>query len=67
MELIDKQYIIDENNKKIAVQVSIENFIKIEQILEDHALYHLMQDNTDTDLLELDDAQAFYEQLAKES
>ena len=67
MELIDKQYIVDENNKKVAVQVSIEIFSKIEQILEDHALYHLMQDNTDADLLELDDAQVYYEQLAKES
>ncbi len=34
MELISKQYIVDENNKKIAVQVSIEIFEKIEQILE---------------------------------
>lgn len=67
MELIDKQYIIDENNKKVAVQVPIEIFSKIEQILEDHALYHLMQDNTDTDLLDLDDAHVYYEQLAKKS
>ena len=39
MELITKQYIVDENNRKIAVQIPIEDFEKIERLLEDYALF----------------------------
>ncbi len=67
MKLINKQYIVDENNKKIAVQMPIETFIKIEEILENHALFHLMKDNNDEDLLEFNDARKYYDQLAKEA
>ena len=67
MKLINKQYIVDENNKKIAVQMPIETFNKIEEILENHALFHLMKDNNDKDLLEFNDARKYYDQLAKEA
>ncbi|MCK5543459.1 MAG: hypothetical protein KAI40_12275 [Desulfobacterales bacterium] len=67
MKLINKQYIVDENNKKIAVQMPIETFNKIEEILENHALFHLMKDNNGEDLLEFDDAQKYYDQLVKEA
>lgn len=67
MELISKQYIIDENNQKVAVQMPIETFEKIEQILEDYALFNLMKEDNDSELLELDDAQKYYNQLIKES
>jgi len=66
MKLIDKQYIVDENNKKIAVQMPIKTFMKIEEILENHALFHLMKDNNNEDLLDFNDAQKYYDQLAKE-
>ncbi|MBT3177888.1 MAG: hypothetical protein HOG03_19710 [Desulfobacula sp.] len=67
MELINKQYIVDENNRKVAVQIPIDVFEKMELLLEDHALFHLMKENTDSDLLELTDAQAYYRQLVKEA
>jgi hypothetical protein len=60
MELINKQYIVDENNRKVAVQIPIDVFEKMELLLEDHALFHLMKENQDSDLLELTDAQAYY-------
>jgi len=41
MEL-NRQYIVDENNHKIAVQMDIKTFEKIEEILENYALYRLM-------------------------
>ena len=65
MELINKQYIVDKNNKKIAVQIAIETFEKIEQILEDHALFNLMREDSDAEPLEFNDAQKYYNQLAK--
>jgi len=67
MELINKQYIVDENNRKVAVQIPIDVFEKMELLLEDHALFHLMKENQDSDLLELTDAQAYYKQLVKEA
>ncbi|MDF9795042.1 hypothetical protein OKW21_000305 [Catalinimonas alkaloidigena] len=45
MEGIKKKYIVDENQKKIAVQIDIADFEKIEQILEDYALGQLMKEN----------------------
>ena len=47
MELINKQYIVDENNRKVAVQIPIDVFEKMELLLEDHALFHLMKENQD--------------------
>ena len=67
MEMIKKQYIVDENNRKIAVQIPIDDFEKMELLLEDHALFSLMKDNLDDDLLELTDAQAYYNQLVKQA
>jgi hypothetical protein len=67
MEMIRKQYIVDENNRKIAVQIPIADFEKMELLLEDHALFSLMKDNLDDDLLELTDAQAYYNQLVKQA
>jgi hypothetical protein len=65
MKLITKQYIVDENNRKIAVQIPIEDFEKIEQLLEDYALFHLMKDNQGTELLDQTDAETYYKQLVK--
>ena len=63
MEL-KKQYIVDEHNHKIAVQLDIKTFNKIETILEDYALVQLM--NTDDDeILSLDDAKQLYASLDK--
>ena len=67
MEMIRKQYIVDENNRKIAVQIPIDDFEKMELLLEDYALFSLMKDNLDDDLLELTDAQAYYNQLVKQA
>ena len=63
MEMIRKQYIIDENNKKIAVQLSIDTFEKIEKILEDYALVQLMKENEEDEVLGI--GEKYYNQLAK--
>ncbi len=67
MERITKKYIVDENNRKIAVQIPIADFEKIEQLLEDYALFHLMKENQETELLDKADAETYYKQLAKSS
>ena len=51
METIDKQYIVDEQNRRIAVQIPIETFKKLEEILENYALVQLMEENEGSDYL----------------
>jgi len=60
---IERRYIVDDNNRKIAVQLDIETFEKIETILENQALYQLMQADDDDEELNLEDAVKHYQTL----
>jgi hypothetical protein len=63
--IIDRQYIVDDKNKKLAVQLSIETFEKMEEVLENYALYHLMNENDDEEILSASEAKEFYKNLNK--
>ena len=65
METIDRQYIVDEQNRKIAVQIPIETFEKLEEILENYALVQLMEENEGEETLGVQDAKSYYDQLEK--
>jgi len=65
METISKQYIVDEQNKRIAVQIPIETFEKLEEILENYSLVQLMKENEGEELLGVNEAKAHYDQLKK--
>jgi len=65
METIKKQYIVDEHNQKIAVQIPIEIFENIEKILENYALVQLMKETEDEEVLNLKEAKTYYNQLKK--
>ena len=65
MVTIDKQYIVDEQNRRIAVQIPIETFEKIEEILENYALVQLMEENESEEILNAQDAKSYYDQLEK--
>jgi hypothetical protein len=67
METIKKKYIVDENNHKIAVQLDITTYNMIEELLENYALYNLMQEYKDEELLELNNAKDYYNNLSKTS
>lgn len=43
MLAIKKKFIIDENENKVAVQLDMATFQKIEEILEDRLLIHAMK------------------------
>ena len=60
---LERRYIVDENNHKVAVQIDIEVFEQIENVLENHALYQFMQARDDEEALNLKDAVAHYEAL----
>ena len=67
MKEIEKKYILDEQNRKIAVQIDIDTFEKIENILEDHGLFKLIQNDTEKEYLNLTEAKEFYKGLDKEN
>lgn len=65
MKVIKKKYIIDEDQKKLAVQIDIADFEKIERILEDYALGQLIQENDPVDNLNMEEARKYYDKLNK--
>ena len=67
MTVIQKQYIVDEEDRKVAVQIDIKTFEKIEEILENYALVQLMKEHEGGPALELEEAKTYYQQLEKAS
>ena len=65
MNEIKRKYIVDENNRKIAVQLDLETFNKIEEVLENYALVQLIRENEDDEALNLDEAKSYYQKLDK--
>jgi len=62
---IDKKYIVDENKKAVAVQIDIDTFNKIEQLIEDYALGHLIEENSPDEIFSLNEAKSVYRKLQK--
>ena len=65
MEELKKTYIVDEQNRKLGVQVDIDTFNKIEEVLENYALVGLMKEQNDEDSFARDEALAYYQSLEK--
>ena len=60
---INKTYVTDSKKQPIAVQIDIQTFDKIEQILEDYALGKLIEENDPEDILTLNEAEEWYGKL----
>ena len=65
MEPIQKQLLMDEENRTVAVQLDVATFEKIETALEDYGLYQFMQEDKNDTPLSLKEAQAYYGTLPK--
>jgi hypothetical protein len=66
MQPFPRQYLVDDHHQRIAVQLDIQTFEKIEELLENYALVQFMQQVEDAEeLLELTQAQAYYQTLPK--
>ncbi|TAL43799.1 MAG: hypothetical protein EPN89_15090 [Methylovulum sp.] len=61
---INKQYIVNEANQRVAVQLDIATFEKIENVLENYALAKLMVED-DSESLNLEEAKEYYTGLDK--
>lgn len=57
---IKRQYIVDEQNHRVAVQVDIKTFEQIEELLENYALSRLMENSEEDETLNFREAKKFY-------
>jgi RelB Antitoxin alpha helical domain len=64
---VHKNYVLDENQQPIAVQIPIAEFEKIEEILEDYGLVKLMQEVEEEKPLSKDEALKYYQSLKEEN
>jgi hypothetical protein len=63
---IHKNYVLDENQQPIAVQISLAEFEKIEEILENFGLVKLMEaESEDNERLSKDEAWDYYQSLKR--
>jgi hypothetical protein len=62
---ISPRYVVDEHDRRVAVQLDLETFARIEEVLENHGLYRLMQEAEADDLLEIAAARDYYRSLDK--
>ncbi|MBA4410836.1 MAG: hypothetical protein Q8S54_05950 [Bacteroidota bacterium] len=60
---INKTYVTDSKKRLVAVQVDIQTFEKMEQLLEDYALGQFISENDPDDILSVAEAKAYYESL----
>ena len=58
-------YVTDSDNKKVAVQLNIETYEKVEEILENYSLYKLMEDEPSEKAMQVKEAKAYYKKLKK--
>lgn len=56
---IKKTYVTDSKKRPVAVQVDIQTFEKIEQLLEDYALGQFIGENDPNDTLSVAEAKEF--------
>ncbi len=60
---IKKQFVIDEKNRKVAVQIDIDTFKKIEDLIENHILAQMIKDSAEDKSYDIQDAKTYYKQL----
>ena len=65
MNAISRKYIVNESNQKVAVQLDIKTFEKIERLLEDYVLGKKMKENVPSERLMVSEAKAFYKKQKK--
>lgn len=60
---LSPNYIVDSENKQIAVQIDIDTYHKIEETLENYALAKFIDEDTDEETLSTDEAKKYYQSL----
>ena len=60
---IKKQFVVNEKDQKVAVQIDIDIFEKIEDLLENYVLAQKMKEVAEDESLDLQAAKTYYKQL----
>jgi hypothetical protein len=60
---IHKKIVLDEDQRPFAVQVPIEEFERLEEIIENYGLSKLMDEVKDEEKLSVEDAKAIYQSM----
>lgn len=60
---LHKSYVIDENQQRIAVQIPLEQFEKIEEILENYGLAKLIEETEGDQRLSKEQALKYYNSI----
>ncbi len=63
MLTIHKNIVLDENQKPIAVQIPIEEFERLEELIENYGLAQLMDEVKNDERLSVQEAKAYYNSL----
>ncbi|MEO7120324.1 MAG: hypothetical protein ABIY62_04475 [Ginsengibacter sp.] len=62
---LKEKYIVNKQQKLVAVQLDIKTFKKIEEVLEDYALAQYMKESDSDEKLNVQEAKSFYKKLVK--
>ncbi len=65
MEQFPRKYIIDESNRRIAVQLDIETFERMEELIENYGLVQLIREVENEEPLSVKEAKQYYDTLKK--
>lgn len=60
---ISKNIVLDENQKPIAVQIPIDEFERLEEIIENYGLAKMMDEARDDERLSFKEAKNYYQSL----
>lgn len=60
---IHKSYVLNENQKRIAVQIPIDEFEHLEEVIENYGLSKLMDESMDEERLSGDEAKKYYKSV----
>jgi hypothetical protein len=60
---IHKNIVLDQSQKPVAVQIPIEEFERLEDIIENYGLAKLMDEVKDDERLSAEDAKKYYQSL----
>jgi len=65
MAEIKKRYVVDEDDRRVAVQIDLETFARIEEVLEDLELTRWIADAQEEPALDSEAAREYYDSLDK--
>ena len=62
---LNEKYILNKQQKKVAVQLDLKTFKKIEDVLEDYALGEYIEASMQEDKMTLEEAKSVYKKIKK--